>query len=121
MPAKTVPTQRADLTELTGLGSIDPLVRIQAQAADRRRQKQEREARKRVRPRASYDLPAKVIEGVREIARKERVPCSDLAMLALIRFLQDYEDHQVNLDSMLEPATNSLHFDWRVRVPAEWE
>mgnify|MGYP001769694113 FL=1 len=68
--------------------------------------------------RATYDLPPSVREGIRLLAEDLRLPASQLATLALARFLQDYQNGSVELGKYKQPS-RSPRYDWNLVFPDE--
>jgi len=89
----------------------------QTALAETKRQRQAQAKRAHPRQKQTYDLPARVIAGIKEIADSERVSQSDLAALALVRFLEAYHAGEIELD---KKAARSVRFDYRVLLPRGW-
>jgi len=80
--------------------------------AERKRKASERmRAKERLSGRVNYDLPEGIKQRLRELARHERVPESQLAALALARFLADVAAGRVRLSDYRKPS-RSPKFDW---------
>ncbi len=85
------------------------------------RKKREQLARERAKiearrdSRTTYDLPPELREAVRTLAEEQGVPASQLASLALIRFMEDVAAGKVDLDSMKEPS-RSPRYDWNLKL-----
>ncbi len=91
----------------------------EAQLPRREREKKARERAKiqsRREQRATYDLPPIVRQKIKQLADAERLPASQLATLALLRFLQDYEGGQIDLASYKQPS-RSPRYDWNLVLP----
>ena len=69
--------------------------------------------------RATYDLPPAVRNLVRDIAEEEGVPASQLATLALLRFLQEYQTGKLSLGDFKQPS-RSPRYDWNLIFPQDW-
>ena len=81
------------------------------------RQKRRAAERKRARPKATYDLPARVLAAVDEVADQESVAKSDIVALAIVRFVQAYREGGVELDKV---QARSLRYSWKVQLPEDW-
>jgi len=91
----------------------------ESQLPRREREKLSRERAKiQSRQRATYDLPPSVREGIRLLAEDLRLPASQLATLALARFLQDYQNGSVELGKYKQPS-RSPRYDWNLVFPDE--
>lgn len=111
--------------------SLDPAVadllrgmqqkQVESQLPRREREKLSRERAKiqaRRDQRATYDLPPSIREGVRLLAEDLRLPASQLATLALARFLSDYQQGLIDLGQYKEPS-RSPRYDWNLVFPEE--
>jgi hypothetical protein len=67
--------------------------------------------------RVTYDLPQALRDSVRDLAEEQGVPASQLAALALLRFMDDYKKGQVDLDALKEPS-HSPRYDWNLNLPS---
>jgi|GEM_PF-793598 len=85
----------------------------------------EKKARERAKIRArrdhrvTYDLPPQLKQSVMELADKLSLPASQLATLALLRFLQDYKNNNIDLSKFKKPSS-SPRYDWKLIFPKEW-
>ena len=68
--------------------------------------------------RATYDLPPSIREGIRLLSEELRLPASQLATLALARFLTDYQTGLVDLGKFKQPS-RSPRYDWNLVFPEE--
>ena len=68
--------------------------------------------------RATYDLPPAIREGIRVLAEELHLPASQLATLALARFLIDYQNGLVELAQYKQPS-RSPRYDWNLIFPDE--
>jgi hypothetical protein len=120
-----------DKERLTRSPVLDPAVadllsnmeqkQAEAQLSRGERRKRNREKAKiaaRRAQRTTFDLPPSVRQLIKLLAEKERIPASQLATLALIRFLDDLEKEQVNLAEYKEPS-RSPRYDWNLVFPDE--
>lgn len=92
-----------------------------AQLSRGERRKRNREKAKiaaRRAQRATFDLPPTVRQNIKRLAERERIPASQLAALALIRFLDDLEKGLVDLAVYKEPS-RSPRYDWNLVFPDE--
>ncbi|MEJ5200674.1 MAG: hypothetical protein WHV66_00460 [Anaerolineales bacterium] len=81
--------------------------------------KKERERikiRSRRESRVTYDLPPVLRYQVRQLADQHRLPASQLVTLALLRFLNDYDQGLVNLSIYKQPSS-SPRYDWNLAFP----
>lgn len=111
--------------------SLDPAVadllhgmkqkQVEAQLPRREREKLSRERAKiqaRRDQRATYDLPPAIREGIRQLAEELRLPASQLATLAIARFLKDYQNGSIDLGVYKQPS-RSPRYDWNLTFPEE--
>lgn len=88
------------------------------------RKVREKKARERARnqarreQRATYDLPPVVRNSIKELAEKHNLPISQLVTLALIRFMNDYQDQLIDLDQY-KVSTKSPKYDWVLELNGE--
>ena len=68
--------------------------------------------------RATYDLPPSIRDGLRVLAEDLRLPASQLATLALARFLDDYQNGKIDLGQYKQPS-RSPRYDWNLVFPDE--
>lgn len=68
--------------------------------------------------RATYDLPPVLREELRDLAESIGVPASQLATLAIARFLIDYRENKIGLDGYKQPS-RSPRYDWNLIFPEE--
>ena len=68
--------------------------------------------------RATYDLPPSIRDGLRVLAEDLRLPASQLATLALARFLDDYQNGKIDLGQYKQPS-RSPRYDWNLVFPEE--
>jgi len=68
--------------------------------------------------RVTYDLPPSIREGIRLLAEELRLPASQLATLALARFLREYQNGQIDLGVYKQPS-RSPRYDWNLVFPEE--
>jgi len=93
----------------------------ESQMPRREREKLSRERAKiqsRRDQRATYDLPPSIREGIRLLAEDLRLPASQLATLALARFLDDYHKGLIDLGQYKQPS-RSPRYDWNLVFPDE--
>ncbi|MHC1781258.1 MAG: hypothetical protein AB9891_00620 [Anaerolineaceae bacterium] len=65
--------------------------------------------------RVTYDLPHLLKEKIRDMAEEHNLPASQLATLALIRFLEDMDHGKIDLESM-KVASRSPRYDWNLKL-----
>lgn len=119
--ASKPPVKRRDpmAPESTGVGDVSAEIRAQLATHEERKAEAKRKAEREKRPRMTYDLPAKVIQAIKEIADQEDVAQSDLVALALIDLVDDYRAGRVTLAGLKDKA-RSLRFGYHLTLPAEW-
>ncbi len=66
--------------------------------------------------RATYDLPPVLREDLRDLGEGLGIPASQLAALALARFLAEYREGSINLDEYKQPS-RSPRYDWNLVFP----
>ena len=85
----------------------------------------EKKARERAKMRArrdqrvTYDLPPELKQSISALAEKLSLPASQLATLALVRFMQAYEKGEIDLGKYKKPS-RSPRYDWKLDFPKEW-
>ena len=110
---------------------LDPAVADLLSGMERRkaetqlpRQQREKKAKERAKitsrreQRATYDLPRSIREGLRVLAEDLRLPASQLATLALARFLNEYQNGSIDLGQYKQPS-RSPRYDWNLVFPEE--
>lgn len=86
------------------------------------RKERERKARERAKiqarrdQRVTYDIPPSVRQYIKDLADDLSLPASQLASLALMRFISDYEKGAVELSSLKRPS-RSPRYDWNLSLP----
>lgn len=68
--------------------------------------------------RATYDLPPVLREQLRDLAETIGLPASQLATLAIARFLTDYNQGNIDLEKYKQPS-RSPRYDWNLVFPEE--
>ena len=68
--------------------------------------------------RVTYDLPPVLRRRVQALSEELRIPASQLAALALGRFLNDYAGGGVDLGVYKEPSL-SPRYEWNLKLPGE--
>ena len=68
--------------------------------------------------RATYDLPPVLREQLRDLAETLGLPASQLATLAIARFLADYSQGNIDLEKFKQPS-RSPRYDWNLVFPEE--
>lgn len=66
--------------------------------------------------RATYDLPPIIREAIMRLAETQKIPASQLATLALARFLNEYENGSIDLGEYKQPS-RSPRYDWNLVFP----
>ncbi|MDO9085023.1 MAG: hypothetical protein Q7U53_02345 [Anaerolineaceae bacterium] len=89
------------------------------------RREREKKAKERAKIRArreqrvTYDLPPQLKQAMFELAESLSLPASQLATLALHRFLKSYSEGQIDLSKYKKPS-RSPRYEWKLEFPAEW-
>lgn len=66
--------------------------------------------------RVTYDVPPVIREELSQLARDLGIPASQLATLALARFMADYHENRIDLDEYKQPS-RSPRYDWNLVFP----
>lgn len=86
---------------------------------DREKKKKEREKIRARRPfHTTYDIPIELRQRIKDLAEKERVPASQIAALALLRFVRDYDSRAIDLLGY-KVASSSPRYDFNLVLPVE--
>jgi|GEM_PF-2393002 len=95
----------------------DPIVaqRRQLKMKRERERMQARRAR-----RVTYDLPPDLRERLNQLSSELRIPASQLAALAILRFLSDWETDNIDLPQYKRPSL-SPRYDWNLELPKKWK
>jgi hypothetical protein len=89
------------------------------------RRLREKKARERAKIRArkdqrvTYDLPPQLKQAMFELAESLSLPASQLVTLALHRFLETYNEGNIDISIYKKPS-RSPRYDWKLEFPAEW-
>jgi hypothetical protein len=105
------PMHAIDLNET--VASMDQPERV---ATDQRRQKDRDKMAQRRARRATYDLPPSIRQEMQSLSEALRIPASQLASLALARFLKEYQAGSVDL-SLYKKPSRSPRYDWNLELP----
>jgi hypothetical protein len=81
--------------------------------------KERAKIRARREQRVTYDLPPQLKQAMFTLAESLSLPASQLATLALHRFLVNYTEGQIDLSKYKKPSS-SPRYDWKLEFPAEW-
>ena len=128
-PVGRPPVKRRDplSSEVSGVPDAEAYLQEQLEARERRKAEAEqrkaqaaRQARREVRPKATFDLPLEIQDALKRVAEEESVCASDLAALAILRLVLDYKAGQVNLKPYRRPA-RSLKFAYHLDLSAEYD
>ncbi len=113
-------TQKQQPTLTDRLGALE-----QGQAnAHQSPREQARKARDRARTQArraqrvTYDLPPVLRRRLQALGEELRIPASQLAALALGRFLNDFAGGAVDLGAYKQPS-RSPRYEWNLKLPRE--
>lgn len=83
-----------------------------------KKQREQAKIRARKPNRATYDLPPALRARMRLLGEEHRIPASQLVTLALLRFLDDYEQGRLDLPRYQVPS-RSPRYDWNLQFPRE--
>lgn len=89
------------------------------------RKEREKKARERAKIRArkdarvTYDLPPALKQAIFNLAESLSLPASQLATLALKRFMSDYQAGEIDI-SKYKKTSKSPRYDWKLEFPPEW-
>ncbi len=83
---------------------------------DLRAQREQAKMAARKGSRVTYDLPPDLRESLRILSEELRIPASQLAALALIRFLKEFKSGALDLGIYKKPL-RSPRFDWNLELP----
>lgn len=111
--------------------NMDPSIRALINQSDRirgesrlsrrerdKRIKERRKIRERRAQHTCYDIPPELRRYVKALSEDLRLPASQLATLALLRFVQDYQGGEIDLSSYKSPS-RSPRFDWNLVIDIE--
>ena len=119
MPGKPPVKRRDPFTpESSGVPDASDFLQEQLKTREQRQAEARRAASRAARPKATYDLPEPITAALKRIAAKHRICVSDLAALALIRFVHDFAEGQVDWQRYKERA-RTIRFDWNLDLSAE--
>lgn len=115
--------------ERKGIGDLDPVVASLLSGMEQRqveaqmpRKERERLVKERLKiqarrdQRVTYDLPPTIRESIMALSESLRIPASQLATLALAKFLQAYENEEIDLGIYKQPS-RSPRYDWNLIFP----
>jgi len=102
-------------------GGLENLESSQAQAhrsprEQARRQRERARTQARREQRVTYDLPPVLRQRLQALGEELRIPASQLAALALGRFLNDYAGGGVDLGAYKQPSL-SPRYEWNLKLP----
>ena len=105
---------------IPGANPAAPATEMSSSAAsDRKIHQAQREREKmaaRRERRATYDLPTGLRNGIQALSAELRIPASQLAALAIARFLTDYQNSEIDLGIYKTPS-RSPRYDWNLEIP----
>ena len=81
-----------------------------------RRQRERARIQARREQRVTYDLPPVLRQRLQALGEELRIPASQLAALALGRFLNDYASGGVDLGIYKQPSL-SPRYEWNLKLP----
>jgi hypothetical protein len=131
-PSRKKPRQDEDtLVDFNQPDSADPAVRALIQQGERLRSesrlsrrerdkilKERRKIRERRASHTCYDIPPELRAYIKELSEELRIPASQLAALALLRFVRDYQGGEIDLSPFKTPSS-SPRFDWNLDLDIE--
>jgi hypothetical protein len=120
MASKPPLKPRMNPEDVAGVPDVADEVREQIEHRERKIKAREAKERKEARPKATYDLPLKVITAVQSIAAREGVSQSDVAALALIILIDNYNDGSLDLKEYKVPC-RSVRFPFQIEPAEEWQ
>lgn len=94
----------------------DVLRTLYTQRGSIKKERERIKIRSRRESRATYDLPPVLRHQVKQLADQHRLPASQLVTLALLRFLNDYDQGLVDLSIYKQPSS-SPRYDWNLVFP----
>jgi len=68
--------------------------------------------------RVTYDLPPILRHRIKQLADEHRLPASQIVTLALLRFLNDYEQGLIDISLYKQPS-RSPRYDWNLVLPTK--
>jgi hypothetical protein len=116
MPKKNLPRRDLIDPEVSDLLKEMEQRQIESQLPRRDREKKARERQKiaaRRERRATYDLPPEIRLKISDLSDRLSIPASQLVTLALIRFLDVYENGKLDLGPYKLPS-RSPRYDWNL-------
>lgn len=119
-----MPEKKAERRSILDPSVADLLTNMEQRQSDAQLPRREREKKARERSRiearrdqrATYDLPPAVRQRIKDLGEELRLPASQLVTLALARFLQEYENGQIDLSQYKQPS-RSPRYDWNLLFP----
>lgn len=89
------------------------------------RRLREKKAKERAKMRArrdqrvTYDIPPALKQAIFNLAELLSLPASQLATIALVRFINDYQNEKIDLSKYKKPS-RSPRYDWKLTFPDDW-
>ncbi|NPV87773.1 MAG: hypothetical protein HPY45_17375 [Anaerolineae bacterium] len=133
-PARRKPAEGDNLIDFDPAAlRADPAVRAligqeerlkqEARLSRRQREKvikERRKIRERREQHTCYDIPPQLRQYIKTLAEELRLPASQIAALALLRFARDWQAGTIDLAPYKRPS-RSPKYDWNLELdPAEW-
>jgi hypothetical protein len=100
------------------LDNFDDSITAQRRQAKMKRERERMQARRA--RRVTYDLPPELRERLNQLSSELRIPASQLAALAIVRFLSDLETENIDLPQYKRPSL-SPRYDWNLELPKKWK
>ncbi len=98
--------------------NINDSVIAQRRQAKMKRERERMQARRE--RRVTYDLPPELRERLNQLSSELRIPASQLAALAIMRFVSDWETGSIDLPQYKRPSL-SPRYDWNLELPKKWK
>lgn len=109
---------KASKQDVVPLENITDSVVAQRRQAKMKRERARMQARRA--RRVTYDLPPELRERLNQLSSELRIPASQLAALAILRFLSDWETESIDLPQYKRPSL-SPRYDWNLELPKKWK
>jgi hypothetical protein len=84
----------------------------------RRKQREKEKIRARREQRVTYDLPPALRKRIKELAEEQCLPASQLVTLAMLLFLNSYDQGEISVARYKEPS-RSPRYDWNLKFPSD--
>ena len=123
-----MPDRKLERRQILDSSVADLLTSMEHKQAESQLPRHEREKKARERAkiqsrreqRTTFDLPPAIRQRIKSLAEELRLPASQLATLALIRFLQEYDQGRIDLSIYKQPS-HSPRYDWNLVLPPQYD